>query len=416
MIRIVIGGASPTATDNRGDEAVFANFCEGLRRILPDCRITALVRHPSSDFDRLFRVRSIRNFDHQSKQESLGRWFNGFNPGDDREHLKEIRKAMAEADLVVIGGSPFEEISDDQFMCGQASFGSLLAALSLFMGKPFVVYALQQGQIQRPFTKAMARFVCANAELVTVRESFSLDRLKEAGVPVDQVKVLADPAFGLDPINTSRQGSALLEAEKIFPGDRPLIGITFRHVYWRWDNDRLESLTEKMAVLCDFITEALGADVLLIPNQTYSVDMPFEDDRVVAERIWNQVRNRRRVHRIHNDYPLPSTLSLFPLLSMVIANRRHSCAFAAIHQVSPLALATENEWNIQPLMHALGLDASVLDFVPMGVEDLKHAISKQWMERDSVAASLPAVVESLREAAHQHTELIAGLAKGTREC
>ena len=81
-MNILIGGSSPSETSNRGDEAVFQTFCEGMRREFPGCNITSLVRHPNAEWDRLFNVKSIRNFDHETREQSLGRIFNGFNAGD----------------------------------------------------------------------------------------------------------------------------------------------------------------------------------------------------------------------------------------------------------------------------------------------------------------------------------------------
>lgn len=75
-MNILIGGSSPSETNNRGDAAVFNTFCEGMRQEFPGCRITSLVMHPNADWDRLFDVKSIRNFDHATREQSLGRIFN----------------------------------------------------------------------------------------------------------------------------------------------------------------------------------------------------------------------------------------------------------------------------------------------------------------------------------------------------
>ena len=78
MKKFVVTGASTYGVKNMGDDAMFANLVDGLRRDFPGCEITFVCRHPDPEFDKVFGVKSIKNIDHDSKEQSLGRWFNGF--------------------------------------------------------------------------------------------------------------------------------------------------------------------------------------------------------------------------------------------------------------------------------------------------------------------------------------------------
>lgn len=115
-MKIVLAGGHDTK--NLGDHGSLEVFQRDLRKIDPSSEIVLLSRHPDKDFDKTYNVRSILNLDHKNKAESMGRWFNGLNPGDNKNHLKEIWEEIASSDLLVIGnGRLFVDISLD-FMRG----------------------------------------------------------------------------------------------------------------------------------------------------------------------------------------------------------------------------------------------------------------------------------------------------------
>ena len=408
MVKILIGGPSPSATNNRGDEAVFYNFCKGMRKRFPDCQITAMVRHPSEAFNQLFGVKSIRNFDHENRQQSLGRWFHGFNPGDSTEHLKTIRQAIEEADVVVIGGSPFEEISANSFLRGEGTYAALLATLAIMFQKPFAVYAMQQCPIKSEFTANMARFVCDNARIVTVREEYSKTQLLEAGVKFDHLHLLADPAFGVDPCQNLDRGKEILKREEIPVDLAPFVGVNFRHLYWSWDNHTFEERASKMAALCDFIISEFKRCVLFIPNQCYRVDTPIQDDRWVAEKIWQKLKYPDRAFLIKQEYTLPDTLAIYPYLEFMVSNRRHACIFAAIHKVPAVALSDGNDWNFLPFLQQMSVQDHLLDF-SADLTTIINQFATLYSHKKQTIKILQEKVPQLKSKAHKHTELIADI-------
>ena len=61
-MKIVIGGSCPSTTDDLGDEKFFTSFCEDARRVFQKPSISALVRHPSKEFEKQFDVKSYTEF------------------------------------------------------------------------------------------------------------------------------------------------------------------------------------------------------------------------------------------------------------------------------------------------------------------------------------------------------------------
>lgn len=407
MRRILLAGASTYGVKNLGDEAMFCNLVEGLRRHLPDCQLTFLARHPNEQFDEEFGVRSIKNFEHESKAQSLGRWFWGFNPGDPGDHLLRVRQELEACDLLVIGGNSFMEISESSFLRGVVSYSAMLATWAKLFQKPFALYGVAVHPIEGALTKQLARFLCGNAEVVTVREDYSKEQLVNAGVAEGNIQVFADPAFGVDPNWDHEQALRLLAQENIHLRDKPLVGIGFRHLYWKWSDGEATDYARKMAALCDSLVNKLKVELLFIPNCTYRVDTPHEDDRVMAETVRGFMKEAQSAHCIRGDYQLKEVLSLFPLLSLHISNRRHSCIFAALHHVPFVSMSSGNLWHYDPFLQDLGVPSQVMNFTEASLESLQEKVWSTWKNNKQLQQTMRQRLPSLRRHAHQHVEIIA---------
>ena len=409
MKKIVIAGASTYGVKNAGDDAMFSNLVNGFRRRIPDCRMTFLARHPNKEFDELFGVRSIKNFEHDSKKQSLGRWFWGFNPGDPTEHLREIRRAIEKCDLIVIGGNSFMEVSKSDFLRGVVSYSALLATWAKLFEKPYVLYGVAAHPLKLDYTKQLSRFLCGNAGLVTVREEFTRRQLLDAGVDDSNIQVLAAPAYGIDPIWDKGKGLSILAKENIQFGSGNIVGVGFRHMYWKWTEGQFSDYAAKMASLRDSMVEDLGAELLFIPNCTYNVDTPYEDDRVIAESVKSKMEYPEKAHLIKGDYILPETLSLFQLLDMHVSNRRHSCIFAAIHNVPFVAMSTGHIWHFKPFMEALSIPEQVVSFTDDSLESLRSKIRETWTNRAAISRAISDTIPELRAKARRHADLLVEL-------
>jgi len=406
MKKIVITGASTYGVKNAGDDAMLKNLVDGLRRKIPDCRITFVTRHPDKKFDTLFHFRSIKNIDHDNKKGSLGRWFFGFNPGDSTEHLARIRLAIGESDLIVIGGNSFMEVSRSDFLRGVPSYSALFGTWARLFEKPYALYGVAAHPLKDDYTKQIARFLCDNAAVVTVREEFTKERLLAAGANGKNIHALADPAFGIDPVRDREKALRILHRENIRITSRNIIGIAFRHMYWKWNKDETAVYCKKMASLCDFAVEYCNAELLFIPNCTYHIDTPFEDDRVILGLILQRMRHKKKAHRITGELDLQETLSLFQLLQLHISNRRHSCIFAALHNCPIISMSTGHAWHFSPFMRALSIPDQAVNFVGDSIDSLKRKIKETWDHPEAVVDRIKRRIPELRKKAHRHVDLL----------
>ena len=100
-MKLLLAGGYDTC--NLGDYAMLYVLKEGLEKS-GSVKITLLSRHPEKPVDDFKDISLIKNLDFNTKKESIGKWFRGFNKGDDSSHLHRIYKELLEADALVIGG------------------------------------------------------------------------------------------------------------------------------------------------------------------------------------------------------------------------------------------------------------------------------------------------------------------------
>ena len=411
MKKVVVAGTSVYGIENQGDEAMLNVFCRELRASLPGVEITLLARHPGKELDELHGVKSIQNLEHESKAKSMGRWFNGLNAGDSSQRLRQIRQALEDSDLLVIGGDPFAEITLG-FYRGLAPYAALLITLAKFLEKPVMLYGIHMG---RPLTtelgKELTRFCLSNASLVTLREEFSRQVIVEMGIDDSNTAVLADTAFGLNPVS-DKTGQKILDKEGIsFKSDK-VIGVNFRHEYWRWKEADWQRYSSILAEVCDWMVKEFGADILFIPNCTYDTDHQYEDDRPTARDIVAKMKHRKNAHQIRGRYNLFETLSLFPLLDMHFSNRRHSLIFAAVHGVPPVGCG--GEWHVKPALDDLGVGDAFTKIEELAADTLKEKLGYIWGKRQEVSDNIRKSLPVLREKACRHGRLAAALAGGIK--
>ena len=410
MEDIIIAGASTYGVKNMGDDAMFKNLVDSIKREVPDCKITFLARHPDKYFDEVYGVKSIKNLDHDTKKDSIGRFFFGFNRNDPFDHLVDIRNAISECDLIILGGNLFMEVSENTFLRGVASYTAFLAMTAKMFQKPYSIYGMSVLPYKLDYTKEITRFVVTNAQIVTVREEYHKNNLREINVPVGNVHVVSDPAFGLDAVGNKRRGEQILKTEGINFNDGPIIGINFRAMYYKWTESDLSKFSDKMAKLCNLLIEQINANLLLIPNCFYDTDTRLEDDRYPHEVLRGKVKNKEKITSIVGDWMMPDIFSIFPLLDMYISNRRHGCAFAAIHNIPFLAMSTGKgyigHWHLLPFMKSFDMEDQLVSLTNDSFETIKNKAMKTWEIREELSKKLENNIPKMKIKAREYIKLI----------
>ncbi len=406
--KVVITGSSTYGVKNHGDDAMLATLVQGLRDEFPEIEITFLCRHPEKTYDRIFGFNSLKNLDHESKDAASGRLFWGFNPGDRDEHLQAIANAISEADLLIIGGNSFMEIFPNSFLKGVSSYAATLATVSKFLGTPFALYGVNVvDKITKETTRQHAHFLASNASAVTLRENSGKELLNDIGVAKNNLHVLGDPAFGIQPRNVDTR--QILARQGIILDERPVMGVSFRYEYWNGDESTFGAIGRKLAASLDEIVSVLDIQVIFIPNCTYTHGSNWQDDRLVHREINSFMSQRNHAYCVDEELTIFETLGLYELLSMHITNRRHSGAFAALKSVPFLAVDVSLSAHMWPFMSDLGIPDQL---VKMGSsKDLVESIVETWNKRDVIRGAMKPNVDRLIKSARTHVPVILGSCK-----
>lgn len=410
MKKIVIAGASVYGLKNMSDDAMFSVFCRELHAQLPALEIVLLARHPGDHLDRTYGLKSIKNLDFDSKDESLGNWFHGLNQGDTTDHLQAIWREIGESDLLVIGGGPFIDISIGLYR-GLTPYVTLLVTIAKFLNTPVMMNGIHLGRpLSTDLAKEMTRFCIGSSRLGTLREERSRKLFSDIGVPVENLVTTADAGFGLNPVQDKDPGKVVLDEEGITGESEHLIGITFRMMYWLWNREKIETYTKMMAEVADHLVQKYDARIVFIPHCFYNVDHEFEDDRPGAKIIKSKMKHHSRAYTVDKPREVNEILSIFPHLDFIIGNRRHSIVFGAVHGVPGIGIG--EEWHIKPSMIELGLDSDL--FVSMenyGTERLIKNIDRAWSLKDDIKEKMRVNMPVLREKALMNAKLAADLIK-----
>lgn len=380
MRRYLITGASTYGVSNAGDDAMLWSLVRGLRKADPDCDIVLVCRHPSRELERAFNIRTVGNIDHATKVASEGRWFLGFNPGDSATHLDVLRDEFERADAVILGGNLFMEVSANSFMRGVASYALLMGQWALLFGRRLYITGLAvHPGITGAGTREIAKFLCSNARLIQVREQFTRDRLAEAGVDPAKVRVTGDPAYGI-PIIDRAVGTESL-AKVGIQSKRKLIGFNWRMLYWKASDESVSQEVELAARCCDALCERLDAEIVFLPNCTYGVDTPVEDDRTHHRAIAGGMRHRDRAHLWEREALVTELLPVFAALDLHVANRRHACICAAVQGTPFISLLTDQPQHFLPFLADLGVPGQALEISGLLPGDLADLAEKTISRR-----------------------------------
>jgi len=396
---------------NLGDYGMLRPFCDELRSKFGEVEIIHLSRHPDPNFDRMFGVRSIKNLDHESREASKGRWYNGLNYGDDTSHLITIREAFESANLLAIGCGPMlSDITLGEFR-GYLPYQAMLCTWAKLFSVPVMIYGVEVVPLVTKRGEDLVKFICDNSEVITVRENISRDELVRVGVSEERVKVLPDPAMALKNIGDKERGRVFLEGLGIHLDERPVIGIIARHVYWIWDEAQFEEYTIMFAALCDWMMSELDAHILFTPHCFYSVDNILEDDREVAKRIIANLRNPNAVSQIHKELTLNDALDVYANLDLMVGTRHHAVAYAVLNNVPPVGLYASSHLNqtIGGFMRHLGLSDCAVHLSTFDLAEARKAVSHAWKRRNQIRKHLGDIVPKLHLDALKYFELAAGL-------
>ena len=310
-----------------------------------------------------------------------------------------IARAVAEADLVVVGGGGIlfdyegfdprrlcePEAPALAFYCG----APLLAGLA---GRRLMVYAVGAGPLDDEPSQRATRMALSMAQRITVRDDESRGVLEAIGLPPGAVEVTADPAFTLQPAAEARV-TETLEAVGIDLG-RPYVAVVPRE----WQRGPGAAVWEAaLAAGVAGLAARTGLQVLLVPFHQ-------PDDDACIERLTRRLADvPARVLDRQADPEL--LLGVLGRSSLVVGMRLHSVIFAVASAAPFVAIAYDPK--VRQIARRVGCEEHVVSLDVL--DTLGEVAERVWQSRAQVSDRLRQARRSLAPLAVRNAEIAASM-------
>lgn len=299
MINLLITGYH--GYGNCGDEATLMAMTQNIKAMAEDVEITAISYKPEITKTE-YNINSIQRF-----------------------NIPALLNAIMKSDILVSGGGTLIQNS--------TSTRSLMYYLSIIsfaklLKKRVMLYGNGIGPVYGKFSRKMVKKVLNKADIITLREEYSLEELRNIGVIKPEMHVTADAAFTMQPLEKEKS-IELLKKEGV-PIDKEIIGVSVRN--WNRSADGEKYILE-IARACDEMAKR-GKTILIIPMQ-----MP--KDMAISKRLMRTMKEKSFI--LKNEYTPTQIAGIIGCLALTYSMRLHTLLFSAIQGVPMLGVVYESK-------------------------------------------------------------------------
>lgn len=402
--KIVIAGASTFTVKNLGDEAMLLNLIQAIKRYDKKIKITLLSRHPSKYFDKLYGIKTIKNFEFNKRKQSIGKFFYGFNSNKHFPHIDKVRNELIKADMFILAGNLFMELFPNSFLRGVASYSTTLAILSKFCNTNIYIASLNViSEFRSPIVKEYLKFLSKVTTKVLVREKNAKKNLLGINFDPKKVSIEGESAFGVDVPIKKKIISNLINNKKFTQNKKKIISVCIRVEYWKNKIDK--NFFKKQAKILGKISELTGATLLFVPNG-FSKARKWMDDRDVHKEIIKRLSKKTQYLSITKDLNVYESINLHSVSDFHITNRRHSIVFAVLNKISTAIINTNLKGHLEPLSKDINLSENLINFND-DEEKIIKKIVLLWKKRELTVKKMTPRINFLRvKAKNQFKKLI----------
>ncbi|MDB5525641.1 MAG: hypothetical protein JWM58_3404 [Rhizobium sp.] len=345
---------------NRGDSVLLDECIHEIRARFPDAQIAgavfegigdALAVHPNVAWSE--RIGNTGGGGAVNRLKSLvyliAAWISAYVPWLGLANLmparqRETFKAIRDSDVVI--SAPGGYIHDTNF----AYFIALLHIhLGTILGKTVILAPQSVGPIERPISRAVARYVLGKVPFLCARESYSWDFLAhELKLPEKNVYRTGDSAFWNDRVEDNRELVDRLYSEIGVAPEKPIFGMTV--VGWSFPKSRepraaYDRYTTAVARAADHMSATYGLTPVIFNQVSEDLPTAYEIQKKAKQPVIIDATSRE-----------PDILrALIARSKVFLGTRFHSCIFAMMAGRPTFAIAylpkTEYIMNDLKLTH-----------------------------------------------------------------
>lgn len=270
---------------NSGDDTLLSAMTKSLKECDEDLNITVLSDNPK-DTEEKYNVKSIK-----------------------RINIIKIISAMKKTKVFISGGG---SLIQDVTSTKSIMYYLFLMRLAKWMHLPVMVYANGVGPVDKARNIKSTVREFNRADLITLRETDSLEFLKKIGVDNENILVTADPTFTLDCADEKTVDS-VMDMYNI-PKDKKIIAVSLRN----WKNAQ-KYFEREIAINLDEICEKYNLYPLFIPMQ-YPYDLDF------SKKVLSSMKTEGAV--IDKQYDGAILKGIFKKCTITLGMRLHSLIYS----------------------------------------------------------------------------------------
>lgn len=326
--------------------------------------------------------------------------------------INALLDAALRADLIILGGGgifhDYWGIDPETYLrkgfWDITAFGSL-PLLAKLLDIPCMICAVGVGPFQTDLARHHTRLAFERCQIATVRDSESLEFLKQTGFDVKDpdgpmVKVLPDLAFSLTTSSADDAQVADFLRRRHIESGTPLLGVSLR--YWDLDGPLEEWLPYVANGVREFLSKNSQAQVILIPFQVLHAT-PHTNDAIVLKKLADLMDMSERVHWIEDPLTPRFAQALIKRCTVLVGMRLHSVIMGINVGTPVVALSyAPKVWSV---MKRAGLEEFCNASLTPRAGELAAQIQNAWNQSQEFRLRLQPLQEELRTETKEHARL-----------
>ena len=375
---------------NAGDAALLNSIMADLKKLDPNLRFEIPTINPS------FIMKSFSKYD--AKPISMLPWHFSIKMLGFPTFF-----SVARTDMIII----FDAILFDRALYNPLfNFLSTLYFLIPFAkrkGKKIVYYNVGIGPISTNMGKRMLKKISEMVDLITVRDSQSIQILKSLKIPESKIILTADAALNNKPCS-EEHAEKILSLEEI-EKRKPLLGFNINTYIDTWVETGREPINKSIflkdiALVLDKVIENLNVNVIFFATQ--HMDIP------IISKVIDYIKNKDKVNLITNKkYSNQEIMGLLGEIELFVGMRLHSLILASAMHTPVLGLIYQDK--VRNYLKELGLEKQRLEFSDFSTENFFNLIKKSWYEREKIRKHLTIRIEELKKKSKKTPKMVIDL-------
>ncbi len=347
---------------NNGDDALLSAIIDEIRLENKDARFVVLSKNPE-ETKRVYGVDAVNRF-----------------------NIFKVKSAIKHSSLLISGGG---SLIQDATSSKSLWYYLYIIKLAFKYNTKTMLYANGIGPVIKKHNKKISADILNKVDVITLRESMSLNVLKDIEVNIENVKVTSDPSVSIIPSSRGRVAE-IFDKEKIPKKAYFIVSVR------EWKN---YDIAREISSVCDYICEKYELIPLFVPMQT-------PQDNEICRKCMAGMKHKAYI--LKDIYNFNDIIAIASVSTLVIGMRLHILMYGANMSVPVIGLVYDPkvEAYLNYLNQKYNVDIRVMskDKICLMVDDIFNNYEK-------VKKELNVRIKELKELSLENGKLASRLIK-----